>query len=63
MHKIELSKKKTEYEKPQNQEAILRAFMSTEFLIKFQDEDQWKERYLKLQNTCLLVYKHKNVRK
>jgi hypothetical protein len=39
----------------------LRLFMATEFMIRFEDEQDWKERYLKLDNTCLLIYKHKNV--
>jgi len=29
-------------------ESEFRSFIATEFLIKFQDEDDWNERYLKI---------------
>ena len=38
-----------------------RAFNAAEFLIKFEEDGEWKERYLKLEESCLLIYKHKNV--
>lgn len=42
-------------------EIKFRMFIGTEFLIKFEDQQEWKERYLKIENSCLLIYKHKNV--